>query len=303
MSKIARNIASSQPTQNGWTEADFQRARAAKSDAPQGRSRVSVRQLDSLESLLTDYDRAVIGLIGGVRLATGRQIARRLWASQMPTDSKAWAARRTLWRLEDSRIIERLPRRIGGVRAGSASLVYGLGPVGRRLLARQGMQLRRLGNPGERYVRHTLAITELVVQLHEAMLRGELDLIELQTEPACWRGFLSGLLATRVILKPDLFVRIGAGALEDRWWIEVDLATESQATITSKAKRYLAYYRSGEEQDRHGIFPRTIWAVPDRQRAEQVAEALHDLPAGARRLFVVWLYDEVVGRLAAEARI
>ena len=103
------------------------------------------------------------------------------------------------------------------------------------------------------------------------------------------------------MLRPDLFVRIGVGALEDRWWIEVDMATEARSTIIAKGKRYLAYYRSGDEQSRHGIFPRTIWAVPDRRRAEEVAEALEHLPSGAGRLFVVWPYDEVIGRLAAEA--
>ncbi len=166
-----------------------------------------------------------------------------------------------------------------------------------------GTSLRRLDAPGERYVRHTLAVTELVVSLHEADLRGELDLIELQTEPTCWRAFLTGLAASRAILKPDLFVRIGVGALEDRWWVEIDMATESVGTILAKSRRYLDYYRSGDEQQGHGIFPRIVWAVPDRRRAEDLAEVVHRLPPAAERLFVIWLYDEVVGRLSTEAKV
>ena len=180
-------------------------------------------------------------------------------------------------------------------------MVYAVGPAGRRLLTNQGSQVQRLGTPGDRHVAHTLAITELVVRLHEADLGGELDLVQFQTEPACWREFLGGLLATRVVLKPDLFARIGAGAFEDRYFVELDLGTEHAATLIVKGKRYLAYYRSGEEQSRYDVFPRVVWTVPDRRRADEIAEALRRLPTGTERLFVIWPYDEVIGRLAAEA--
>jgi len=302
MSNLDRNLASGRGAENRRTGRNSRSIRATNDSASRRQQYVSARQLDVLALDLTDYDQAVLQFLCAVRLATGRQIARRLWSSKTPTDPKAWAARRAIWRLESWRIVDRLPQRIGGIRGGSASLVYGIGPTGRRLLAKDQRQIRRLESPGDRYVRHTLAVTELVVGLREADLAGRLDLVKLETEPACWREFLGGLIASRMTLKPDLFARIGVGGLEDRWWIEVDLATEARSTIIAKAERYVAYWRSGEEQRRHGIFPRTIWAVPDRRRAEDIAEALTHLPAGADRLFVVWLYDEVVGRLVAEAR-
>lgn len=199
------------------------------------------------------------------------------------------------------RIIDRLGRRIGGVRGGSSSIVYGIGPAGRRLLAREESKVAGLGTPGDRYVAHTLAITELVVRLNEAALAGELDLIELATEPRCWRPFI-GIMGARAMLKPDLFVRVGAGSLEDRWFIEVDLATESTTTIAAKAGVYLSHYRGGDEQARHGVYPRVIWTVPDRRRAEQISGALARLPRGTERLFAIWPYDEVIGRLSMEAR-
>jgi len=298
--QIARNIASSPARKHACSGISSGEIAAAKDSAPRCPSRISGRQLDFIASRLTDYDRAVLAFLAEVRLATGQQMARRLWGSVSQTDAKAWAARRTVWRLEAWRVVDRLPRRVGGVRGGSASLVFALGPTGRRLLARTGFEPKRLGTPGDRHVAHTLAITELVVGLHEAMLAGDLDLIEAQTEPACWRGFL-GPFGARLIVKPDLFVRIGSGAFEDRWFIEVDLATEASATLVGKAKRYLAHYRSGDEQGRHGVYPRVIWTVPDRRRAEQVEAVIGHLPSAARRLFIIWPYDEVVGRLAVEA--
>jgi hypothetical protein len=297
---IARPIALQAATENGWTSAPSGGLRAA-TDLPSGfSSRISPRQLDAIGSELTDDDLAVVQFISEVRLATGHQIARRLWSAAHPRDVRARAARRALRRLEDWRVLDRLARRVGGMRGGSTTIVYCLGPVGRRLLIRRGFTAKRLTAPGDRFVRHTLAITELCVRLAEADIGGDIDLIELQNEPRCWRPFL-GLMGARLILKPDLFTRVGAGALEDRWFIEIDLATESLPTIANKAKLYLSHYRSGEEQRRHGVYPRVIWAVPDKRRASQIATALRGLGEEAQRLFSIWLYDETVGRLAAEA--
>jgi Replication-relaxation len=273
----------------------------AAEDSPEGVSfvRISSRRLEAIRSGLTEEERAVLYFLSTVRLATGFQIARRLWAAPSPTDPRARSARRALARLERHRVIERLGRRLGGVRGGSSSIVYGLGTAGRRLLSASG-QARRLGTPGDRHVAHTLAVTELGVALGEAMLAGRLELIETQAEPDCWRAFL-GPMGARVVLKPDLFLRLGAGDHEDRWFVEVDRATEASATIRTKALGYLAHLRSGDEQHAHGVYPRVLWTAPDIRRREQLTAILGRLPDPAPRLFTVWLFDEVVGRLIAES--
>lgn len=137
-----------------------------------------------------------------------------------------------------------------------------------------------------------------MVALGEANRTGTLECIEVQSEPECWRTFLAGL-GGRLTLKPDLFVRIAVpgSTYEDRWYIEVDLATEAMGTILAKAKRYLAHYRSGSEP----IHPRVLWAVPDAHRAERIHSALGRLPAEAQRMFSVCLLGEVVKCLTTEA--
>ncbi|HUB73995.1 MAG TPA: replication-relaxation family protein [Solirubrobacteraceae bacterium] len=237
------------------------------------------------------------------RLATSRHLVRLYWTDDPATEpGKARAGLRALKRLADWRVLDPLPGRPrGGVGGGSAALVYGVGVGGARLLARRGYRLRRMGVPGERFRAHMLACTQLVVDLHAADRRGELDLIEIQQEPACHRAFL-GAWGARLWLRPDLFARVGVGALEDRWFVEVDLGSEHAGTLLAKCRRYLAHWRSGAEQHEHGIYPRVLWAVPDARRAGELTRILGRLPGEAGRMFTVCLLDEGVARLAQEAR-
>lgn len=300
---IDRPIALSQTARQATLHLASVETSATEDSVSRSSSRISSCRLDQITSQLTELDLAVLYFVSQSRLTTGKQLIRRFWLKDgSDSQARARAGRRALKRLADLRLLDPLPRRVGGVRAGSQGIVYGIGPVGHRLLASSGLTLKRLGTPGDRHVRHTLAITELSVRLYEADQRGELDLIEIHNEPQCWRGFL-GAAGARLMLKPDLFVRVGVGALEDRWLIEVDLATESSATVTSKGQRYLAHYRSGTEQRQHGVYPRTLWLVPDERRADQVKAALSRLPVEARRLFDLCRFDEAVPHLAAEARL
>jgi hypothetical protein len=246
---------------------------------------------------MAERDWQLLNFVSGSRLASGQQLICHFWLTRDREANAARAGRRALKRLADWRVLDPLPRRIGSRRSGSEGMVYGVGRLGVRLLAQRGYTGPRLEAPGALYVAHTLAATELVIALHEADRASTLELIEAQSEPACWRGFI-GAGGVRVTLKPDLFVRVGAGSVnEDRWLIEVDLATESSATIRAKANRHLAYYRSGSES----VHPRVLWAVPDARRAEQIADVLHRLPPAAKRLFAVCLLDEVMPFLAVEA--
>jgi hypothetical protein len=250
---------------------------------------------------MDDRDQAVLRFVHEGRFATGAQLLRAFWFTSDRDTATARAGRRTLKRLADQRVLERLPRRIGGRRTGSDGFVYRVGRAGTRLLAARGVYGPRTETPGALHLEHTLASTELVLRLMEAERRGELELIETQQEPVCWRPYTGGMGARRT-LKPDAFVRIGAGRHEDRWFLEIDLASEGGRTIARKAAVYLEHYRAGTEQKSTGAYPRVLWLVPDHDRAEQLAGILERQPAEAKRLFVVRRFDEAVAFMAAEAR-
>ncbi len=273
---------------------------AAKGSALPQTLYLTTARLEQLAEALSDRDREVLRFVHDSRFATGHQLVRRFWQTSDQASAGARAGRRALKRLVDLRVLSTLPRRIGGIRTGSQGLVYAVGRAGVRLLAVRGVSGARIEVPGTLHLAHTLATTELTVRLAEADSVGDLEVINAQREPACWRSF-PGLGGARRVLKPDLFVRLGAGALEDRWMCEVDLGSESGRTLARKAAVYREHYLSGREQHEHGVYPRVLWTAPDQERAAQIDSVLDTQPTEVRRLCSVRVFDEVIAFLASEA--
>jgi Replication-relaxation len=248
---------------------------------------VSARGVAQLRERLSERDMAIIEQVAELRLMSARQIqAVHFPDAEHDNEQAATRARqRVLERLTRERLLLRLERRIGGVRAGSAGLVLVLGPVGQRVLAIDGPR-RRSYEPTLRFVDHTLAIAQLIVDMRVASRRSLLDLLDSQTEPRCWRQF-SGLGGRR-LLRPDLFMVLGVGDYELRWFIEVDRASESLPTVLRKCHLYADYYQSGKEQTANGgVFPRVCWIVPDERRAERIRGAVARDRTLPERLFLV----------------
>lgn len=244
------------------------------------------RQLARLDAETSDRERAVVASVAELRLLSARQIERLHFTEPTATAlSRARSARRTLERLVRERLLVRLERRIGGVRAGSAAFVYALGPLGQRLIAQPGAR-RRHREPSAQFVTHTLAVSELYVRLHEAARAKTLKLLSpIEAEPRCWRA-LPGY-GGRAWLKPDLAVHLAAGAYEYRWFVEVDLGTEHRPALVRKCQAYERYYHAGVEQTVHGVFPRVLWVAPDEARAQRIQEAVERTPQLSAGLFLV----------------
>ena len=170
------------------------------------------------------------------------------------------------------------------VRAGSAGLTYVLGYHGQRLI-RPDRRARTPDGLGDRYVAHTLAVADVAVGLRERSRSRVIDELDVAVEPDCWRQFPTH--RRTVVLKPDLFVSVAVGADEHRWFVEVDLATESLVRVRSKCQTYLDYFATGIETDLHGVFPKVAWVVPDDRRHDQVARVIAAMPAPASEMFTV----------------
>ena len=157
-------------------------------------------------------------------------------------------------------------------------------------LAKASSRDRSRWEPSIGFVEHTLAVTEVWVALHEYLsdpLTGVRDIqLDYRIERHAWRSHPDRHGATTT-LKPDAELRLQCDIFEDRWWLEVDRATEHRTAIRRKLDAYIAYYRSGREQRKHGIFPLTAWLTTTDERARVLHELIDELPHAERMLFRV----------------
>jgi hypothetical protein len=266
--------------------------------------RVSTAQLLALSAELGERERELLLDLDRLRLMTHAQLAVLLDVDGAASPvSQARAARRVFARLTSLGVLARLERRIGGVRAGSAGYAYYLGPVGQRVIAYwQGRGLIRgrvRPEPGGRYVRHRLAVSELYVEAHQADREGHFDLLAFDAEPAAWRTFSDGF-GGQITLKPDAFVRLGVGAYEDRFFVEVDLGSESRNVIARKVRAYLDYFNSGQEQAEHGVFPRVLLLTNSNARRAALVDVCARLPAETWPLFTVTTLERALAVMSGQ---
>lgn len=254
------------------------------------------RGLERLREQLSDRDLAVVRSVKEHRFLTAEQIKLMHFADHASEDAAARVCRRVLTRLTRERVLGRLKRRVGGIRAGSSSYVYALGPVGGRLV-----DGRRFTEPSALFLDHTLAVADAHVALVQAARSERLELVSVEVEPACWRRY-TGPGGAPEIVRPDLHVVTAAGAYEDFWFLEIDRGTESPAAIRRKCRVYEGYWRTGSEQDAHGAFPLVLWVAPDERREARLKMIISETRQLKRELFRVtsaeWLVEVMAGGAA-----
>lgn len=261
--------------------------------------------LQRIRSLMTDRELAVLVSVDRFRLLTAAQVEQLHFTEHASSETGGRIRRRVLERLVVAGMLQRLDRRIGGMRAGSIGHVYRIAPLGYRLVHDEARVSGRAKEPGAVFLEHTLEIAQLAVNLMVAERQAEnecadgrtFEILALQPEPECWRSFQKGLSGTDV-LKPDLLVAIGLGDFEDRWFCEIDRGTESTTAVVRKCLVYADYFRTGIEQQKFEVFPKVLWIVPSAHRRSLIERAidknrqLRDLD-----LFVVVTADEALHTL------
>jgi hypothetical protein len=250
-----------------------------------GRVRVQL-----LAQQLSARDLDILAGLREFRLMTGEQLRRLHFpGDQLVTEARKMRA--AMSRLTTLRVVVRLGRRVGGIHAGSEGHVYGLSGWGHAVLD-LGDQVpgrhRRVIDTKPAFQWHVLAVGQLAVELYEQERAGAVAIEELKAEPGAWRWF-SGIGGARRVLKPDAYLRVGVGDFLLSAFIEMDMATESLPTIARKLSVYIDYWRSGQEQQQHGVFPLVWWLVPSDARLDAIARTIRRLPADVHTLFTVAL--------------
>jgi len=264
------------------------------SSANNPRRRITAARLVELGEQLTARDLQVLQTLKDLRLATISQLQRIHFQNHASQATARRVARRVLARLQDLDAIDRLERRIGGARAGSAGHIYTLTSTGHRLCGDRTR--KRSHEPKLHHVQHTLAISDLVAQLYQSAHADSFEIDELQTEPSCWRSAIDD---NAKILKPDLYACLATSAIELSWFIEIDLGTESSTVLERKLRTYNDYWRAGREQRANGVFPKVAWIASTPRRADFIAEVIATTSDIEPRLFEVGTTNEAIELLSA----
>jgi hypothetical protein len=241
---------------------------------------------------LSGRERAMVADVGRVRTMSGGQLIRLHFAADL---SGKRHGQRVLTSLVERRVLARVDRRIGGVRAGSEAYIYRLDVIGQRLLGPLVRTPPRW-DIGESFVRHALMVSECYALLGMAAKTGEIELLAFDSEPTCWRTFVSRRGATET-LKPDAFVKLAVGDFEDSWFVECDRGTEDLGRIRSKIAGYVRYWDSGKEEP----FPLVLWVTTRAERATALSIVVESLPSEQRGLFTVCQIDGFIQRVKAGA--
>lgn len=261
---------------------------------PEANQRLSRKRLEELSVLLSQRDKDILLTVQRYRYMMTGQLQRLYFTDATSGSAALRATSRNLKKLRGLGLLDTLSRRIGGVRAGSGSLIWHLTHGGERLLRLhdgRAYPCRRQFEPSPYFLAHTLAVAEASVQLTEICRDGKMELADLQPEPECWRAYSEH--GTHLALKPDLYAAIVSGEYEDRYFIEIDLDTESPAKVIEKCRKYHQYYRSGLEQKESGLFPLTVWVAPGAARKERLTAHIREEFKGQPRLFSVITDEEL----------
>lgn len=265
------------------------------------------QRIDALEQHLTERDFAILSDLEQFRLLTTRHLQRLHFpaaplGSHVTVSGATRGTTRVLTRLEGHGVITRLVRRVGGIKHGSAVTIWQLGAAGDRLLrARRGDPIRRrYDEPGHTFAAHMLAVAEVGVTLKERSHAEQFELLELTTEPSCWRTF-SGTGTSVLTLKPDLYAVTADATTETHSFIEVDQATEHLPAVLRKCHTYQRYERSGTEQRQRELFPAVVWITPTQTRADQIRSAINGDESLDTELFWVATTETMLRHLAPYA--
>lgn len=220
---------------------------------------------------LNPRDQAILTSLSNFRFMTTKQIESLHFNSL----SSARISRKVLERLTANHLIRRLNRRIGGLHAGSSSYIYALTPKGANLISAKP---NYSFEPSTLFLDHTLLIMDTYIQVAELF---DLKILDFETEPNCWRVIKPGLM-----LKPDLWLKLGSNKEELHWFVELDRSTEHKTAIKTKLELYYQYFLTGQEQDKADLFPRVLWLVPNNARKSWLEALIRPYEAQIPGLFV-----------------
>lgn len=240
------------------------------------RTRVTAVRLRELAAELPTRYVALLRHLAAARVLTGAHLDELLGEPDTSPATSRRVRRRITARLSEAGLVSMLPRRIGGVRAGSDGHVYTFTHTGRRFLAlldgeSDPPRARYLAEPTFPFLAHALAVSDMYVHLVTRSRNGIFRLTRFITEPTCWWPLGNGSS-----LHPDAYLMLDSPTHTDCWWLEVDQSTETTPRLRTKCRAYLTHATSGGTGP-DDVLPRVLFTAPTQQRTEVITAVITSL--------------------------
>ena len=229
-------------------------------------------RLRRLWFLPTPRDRLVLEALRTHGRLTSEQIRRLHFRRPSGTPVSRQAVSERLRKLTSAGVLDAVVVNGGH---GAGPYAYGLGALGRQLLARMSRMPRGRAVGA---VWHLLEVAEFRVRLQEELGQAGGELVEWVGEGAL-RSLLFGRRDWPV---PDALVHWRLQGREGTFLMEWDRGTETLAVLTAKLPRYLAYWRSRGHREMLpglGLRPRLVIVVASPERANRLQDWLGRLSA------------------------
>lgn len=239
--------------------------------------RISARKLGEIEMRITKTERSILENLMNYKLLKTDQIRRMFFADgHSSLQASKTHTTKILRRLKLYGVIDHLTQQYQFGCYGPQQLIWHLTEAGYRLLTLDTEpedKRRRFIEPTTSSIRHTIAVAECQLQFREiCKAESQLSLHRMEMEPECWRIFQKD--GKSISLRPDLYAETLCGEYRERWFIEMDLDTETVPVVIEKCRRYHQYYLTNKEQVATGKFPVVMWIVPSARRKQNMIEAI-----------------------------
>ena len=242
-------------------------------------TRISKVRIGEIDLALSANDRETLQALKRLKFLKTDQLRRMFFSNGHTTiQASKTSTLKRLRRLKKLGLINHLDRRYNLGNYGSQAYMWYLTEAGSRLLdlgTDIDSKRKRVSESSPTFIRHTIAVAECYLQFIEiCRAEANLSIRCLDTEPDCWRAYRKN--GQDISLRPDLYTETLCGEYRDRWFVEIDLDTESIPIVIRKCSRYLQYYTTNLEQTATGKFPVVMWIVPSSRRKENIITAIKE---------------------------
>jgi len=263
--------------------------------------RISRLQLMTLHKTMKEKELDILWNTRKYHFLTTAHIKRLHFKAGTTDAANLRAANKCMKRLRELGLVAPLERRIGGVRAGSSALIWHLTEPGERLLwldePDKKHTRKRFEEPSADFLHQTLAVAEAAVSIITlAECQDGLSIRRLDTD----FSYVVRYRDETISIKPGLYVVLHWDGYEYHWFVETAPYWDIVRNLVRRTEKYCKVYQQGAFQGQVGVFPLTVFMLPDDEQKIKLEQTINEQMPDYIRLFRFTTQDALEKAICAE---